>query len=58
VPSTIEPTQPHLYVDAFGFLSGSAEVALLATAFPQPVSEETVSRLLSLLHSRTEANKL
>jgi hypothetical protein len=58
VPSTIEPTQPGLYVDAFAFLSGPAEVALVTTAFPQPVPEETESRLLLLLHSRAEANKL
>jgi hypothetical protein len=58
VPKAIEPTQPRLYVDAFAFLSGPAEVALVTTAFPQPVSEETESRLLLLLHSRAEANKL
>jgi len=58
VPKAIEPTQPHLYVDAFAFLSGPAEVALLTTAFPQPVSEETEGRLLSLLQSRAEANRL
>jgi hypothetical protein len=58
VPKAIEPTQPHLYIDAFAFLSGPAEVALITTAFPQPVAEETDSRLLSLLHSRAEANKL
>lgn len=58
VPSTIEPTQPHLYIDAFAFLSGPAEVALITTTFPQPVAEETESRLRSLLHSRAEANKL
>jgi hypothetical protein len=57
VPKAIEPTQPRLYIDAFAFLSGPAEVALLTTAFPQPVSEETDGRLLSLLHSRAEANK-
>jgi hypothetical protein len=58
VPAAIEPTQPHLYVDVLGFLSGPAEVNLTATAFPEPVSEETEIRLLSLLHSRAEANKL
>jgi hypothetical protein len=58
VPKAIEPTQPRLYVDAFAFLSGPAEVALVTTAFPQPVSEETESRLLLLLHSRAEASKL
>ncbi len=58
VPKAIEPTQPRLYIDAFAFLSGPAEVALVTTAFPQPVSEETESRLLLLLHSRAEANKL
>jgi hypothetical protein len=58
VPKAIEPTQPHLYIDAFAFLSGPAEVALVTTAFPEPVSEETDSRLLSILHSRAETNKL
>jgi hypothetical protein len=58
VPKAIEPTQPRLYLEAFAFLSGPAEVALITTAFPQPVSEETEIRLLSLLHSRAEANKL
>jgi hypothetical protein len=58
VPKAIEATQPRLYVDAFAFLSGPAEVALVTTAFPQPVSEETESRLLLLLHSRAEASKL
>jgi hypothetical protein len=47
-----------LYIDAFAFLSGPAEVALITTTFPQPVAEETESRLRSLLHSRAEANKL
>jgi hypothetical protein len=58
VPAAIEPTQPHLYIDAFGFLSGPAEVDLIATAFPQPVSEEAEARLLSLLYSRAQAHKL
>jgi hypothetical protein len=58
VPAAIEPTQPHLYVDVLGFLSGPAEVNLTATAFPEPVSEETEIKLLSLLHSRAEVNKL
>jgi hypothetical protein len=58
VPKAIEATQPRLYVDAFAFLSGPAEVALVTTAFPQHVSEETESRLLLLLHSRAEASKL
>ncbi len=58
VPSAIEATQPHLYVDAFGFLSGPAEVGLIATGFPQPVSEETDERLLSSLYSRATAHKL
>jgi hypothetical protein len=58
VPSTIEPTQPHLYVDAFGFLSGPAEIALIATGFPQPVPEDIDQRLLALLHSRADARTL
>jgi len=58
VPATIEPTQPYLYVDAFGFVSGPAEVALLATAFPRPVPQEVDKRLLSLLQSRAMAHKL
>ena len=58
VPSTVEPIQPHLYVDAFGFLAGPAEVALLATAFPRPVPQEVDERLLSLLQSRATAHKL
>jgi hypothetical protein len=58
VPSAIEPTQPHLYVDAYVFLAGPAEVALVATAFPKPASEETVERLLSTLHSRATAHEL
>jgi hypothetical protein len=58
VPAAIEPTTPHLYFDSLGFLSGEAEVALIAVAFPQPVSEEVDARLMSLLHSRAEAHRL
>lgn len=58
VPSAIEPAEPHLYIDAFSFLSGPAEVNLLADGFPQPVGEEAESRLLSLLYSRAQATKL
>jgi hypothetical protein len=58
VPGSAEPTQPHLYVDGFGFLSGSGEVNLIATAFPEPVSEEVEQRLLSLLSSRAQAHRL
>jgi hypothetical protein len=58
VPTTIEPTTPHLYLDAFAFLAGPAEVGLLTTSFPHPVSQTTETSLLSLLHSRAEANKL
>ena len=58
VPAAIEPTTPHLYFDSFGFLSGRAEVALIAVAFPQPVSEEVDARLISLLHSRAEEHQL
>jgi hypothetical protein len=58
VPAALEPTPPHLYVDAFGFLAGAAEVNLIATAFPQPVSEEVEARLLSLLYARAGAHKL
>jgi hypothetical protein len=55
-PSTIEA--PHVYVDAFGFLSGPAEIALTATGFPQPVPEEADEHLLSLLAGRAAAHKL
>jgi hypothetical protein len=58
VPAAIEPTQPSLYIDGFSFLSGPAEVSMLATAYPQPVSEEVSTHLLGLLHSRAEAHKL
>lgn len=58
VPAAIERTQPHLYTDAFAFLVGRAEVALLATAFPQPAPAGEESRLLSLLYGRAKTNKL
>lgn len=58
VPAAIEPTEPHLYIDSLGFLSGASEIALIAVAFPQPVSEEVDARLISLLHSRAEAHRL
>jgi hypothetical protein len=58
VPTAIEPTTPHLYLDAFAFLSGPAEIRLLTTSFPHPVSQATDTRLLSILRSRTEENKL
>jgi hypothetical protein len=55
-PSTIEA--PHIYVDAFGFVSGPAEIALTAIGFPQPVPEEADEHLLSLLAGRAAAHKL
>jgi hypothetical protein len=58
VPTAIESKPPHLFVDAFGFLSGPSEVALLTTGFPAPVPEATDKRLLSLLYSRAQAHKL
>ncbi len=58
VPTATEPTEPHLYVDGFSFLAGPAEVSMIATAFPQPVSEEAENRLLSVLDTRASANKL
>ncbi len=58
VPAAIEPTQPHLYTDAFAFLVGRAEVALVDTAFPRPVPAAEESRLLSLLYARASTHKL
>jgi hypothetical protein len=52
VPAAIEPVQPTFYIDAFAFLSGTAEVSLAATAFPNPTPKQTETRLLDLLHSR------
>ena len=58
VPTAIEPSQPTFYIDAFAFLSGPAEVSMVATAFPNPVPAQTEKRLLDLLHSRSSAADL
>ncbi len=47
-----------IYHDVFGFLVGPAEVELQATGFSRPVPSATEKRLLSLLYSRANANKL
>jgi len=58
VPTAVESTQPVLYIDGFSFLAGPAEISMVATAFPQPVSEEVEARLAGLLYSRANAHKL
>ena len=58
VPTAIEPSQPTFYIDAFAFLSGPAEVSMVATAFPNPVPPQTERRLLDLLHRRALAAQL
>lgn len=52
VPTVVQRGRPTFYVDAFAFVSGTAEVSLGATAFPNPTSKQTETRLLDLLHSR------
>jgi hypothetical protein len=47
-----------VYIDEFGFVSGSAEIGLSVFGAPQPVPTETTERLLALLHRRAEAHKL
>jgi hypothetical protein len=58
VASVVTPTEPHIYIDVLGFLSGPAEVDLTTTAIPEPVSEEAEHHLLSVLYSHTTAHKL
>jgi hypothetical protein len=58
VPTQVEPTPPHVYIDAAGFVSGAAEVAITAIGFPKPVPAEVEQRLLSLLYSRAQAHEL
>jgi|GEM_PF-4313865 len=58
VPAAIEAKQPHLYTDGFAFLSGRAEVALLAVAFPEPAPAGVESRLMSLLYDRAKTHTL
>jgi hypothetical protein len=45
-----------VYLDEFGFISGSAEVNLTATGFSHPVPTETERRLLGVLVSRAQAH--
>lgn len=58
VPSEIASSPPPVYIDALGFLSGAAEIDLTAVAFSQPVTPEVEQRLVSLLYSRSQAQKL
>jgi hypothetical protein len=58
VPSQIAATPPHVYIDVLGFISGACEINLDAVGFPQPVPEEAEQRLMSVLYSRAETNKL
>jgi len=58
VPSQIAATPPHVYIDILGFLSDAAEINLTATGFPEPVGEEAEQRLISVLYTRAQANKL
>jgi hypothetical protein len=57
IPRQVAPTPPHVYIDVLGFVSGAAEVNLVAVGFPEPVGEETEQRLISLLYARAQANK-
>jgi hypothetical protein len=50
--------QVRVYLDEFGFISGSAEINLTATGFSAPVPSETEQRLLGLLNSRAQAHTL
>lgn len=58
VPSQIAATPPHVYIDVLGFISGTSEINLTAVGFPEPVPEEAEQRLVSLLYTRAQANKL
>jgi hypothetical protein len=58
VPAAIEATPPRLYTDAFAFLAGRAEIALVTTAFPRPAPAVMESRIVSLLYRRATARKL
>jgi hypothetical protein len=42
----------NVYLDAFGFVKGPAQVSLSATGYSSPVPSSTEQRLLSLLYSR------
>jgi hypothetical protein len=50
--------QISLYIDAFGFLAGPAQVKLSAISVKRPASSATEHRLLSLLYSRAKAHIL
>lgn len=50
--------QVPVYIDVFAFLSGPAEVSLLASGAPRPVPAAVEHRLLSLLHRRALARGL
>ena len=58
IPSQIAATPPHVYIDVLGFISGTSEINLTAVGFPEPVPEEAEQRLVSLLYTRAQANKL
>jgi hypothetical protein len=56
----VSPTKgsSHYYEDFLGFATGPVVVSLNATGSPQPFPPTTEQRLLALLHTRAEANKL
>ncbi len=47
-----------VYLDQSGFVVGRVLVDLLAVGSPHPLPSVTERRLLALLHSRTEANRV
>lgn len=45
-------------IDAFGFISGPAEINMIALGAPRPVSKQVEERLLMLLYNRTKGQSI